>query len=327
MRRGIYKYAVKVLSARCTERKALVVCSCVFILLTVYAYLHEQLVANKFVEGNPERVDDVLRPIHFIQTTENPVFDYRCECSVESAAMHNPDRTIIVTFVIWRDHFGAGPAQLFFLQYLQIYYPNVIVEFSRVEDVLSPLVLDWYKKQFVHRSPFAFAHLSDALRLSVIFANGGAYFDTDIISIDKFNETDEFLSFEYPDVLCSGVFQFRKRSSLLLKALRQLPSSYDQSCWGCVGPALISRAYVASRRKPMILPPNKFFPLSYDIYEQIHSRESYIQVLDKCNGSYGVHLFNHLEERYGIQDSIFLQELYRRNCPHTYKSMQSEVTS
>ncbi|KAI0983440.1 hypothetical protein GJ496_005701 [Pomphorhynchus laevis] len=69
-------------------------------------------------------------------TSQHPPQDLRSECSIESAAYHNPTRTIRILFVQWIKHQPPVDYQVKRIKLLQSVYRNIFYEIVDIEDLL-----------------------------------------------------------------------------------------------------------------------------------------------------------------------------------------------
>ena len=158
-------------------------------------------------------------------------------CAVESAAKHNSNARVQVKVLKAR----IDVPELFEM------YPNIKWEVLDLDDVFrrTPL-FEWWKSNKLanHDNYTRFAHLADALRLTLVYKNGGIYSDLDTITIKSFEPLTNYSGFggnrDNPkSVISNGFFHFRKNHEFLLKALEEIPKIYNPKVWGTIGPLLI----------------------------------------------------------------------------------------
>jgi hypothetical protein len=138
---------------------------------------------NKCNESDTEPVKNYN--IIFVESNfENKWFQPRQLCAIESAAAHNPKATVYVFSI---------NAQFKNKNLITNEYKNVKFVLLRPEETFrdTPLWPWWWSKQ-VMTSPFKTAHLSDALRLALLWKYGGIYSDLDTITVKSFQSLIPF---------------------------------------------------------------------------------------------------------------------------------------
>ncbi|XP_055296562.1 lactosylceramide 4-alpha-galactosyltransferase-like isoform X2 [Sitodiplosis mosellana] len=100
-------------------------------------------------------------------------------CAVESAAYHNPNRTIFILFASPVDLLTNTQSEtLAVLQsYKNIHIQNINLD-TFVEGTLAE---DFYRSGKLFASKTLIEHMSDFLRLLVLYKYGGIYLDTDVV--------------------------------------------------------------------------------------------------------------------------------------------------
>jgi lactosylceramide 4-alpha-galactosyltransferase len=114
----------------------------------------------------------------------------------------------------------------------------------------SPLLGWWadHEKQIAtlekdgHASekPYLHAHLSDVLRLWVLYKHGGVYLDFDVYLLRPLTGLANFASQEDGKSINNAVMGFEKGHPVMEQAVNSIPNRYNPSCWGCIGPGLLT---------------------------------------------------------------------------------------
>lgn len=122
-------------------------------------FLFNKLINNKHVLN-----------IIFIETNQTrQSIDYKEMCSIESAALTNPNANVILFSL------NANLSQNLLKHYKNIYFYK-----NKIEDLFqSTPFYNWWlnKSEIITTSPYVSAHLADALRLSLLYKHGGIYSD------------------------------------------------------------------------------------------------------------------------------------------------------
>ncbi|XP_035779121.1 lactosylceramide 4-alpha-galactosyltransferase-like [Anopheles albimanus] len=176
------------------------------ITFVIFLFLSVRFLANRFRFAAPK--PGLLRTFHptdelakysnvyFIETSEPfksaASFDARHACAIESAALANPTKNIVVLLATWGD----------FTDFEQLHVPD-IVPLRRYRNVFfRRLALDQLaedsgigqilKEKELYKREDGAAYLSELLRLAVLFRYGGIYLDLDVITLKP-------LDFENPN--------------------------------------------------------------------------------------------------------------------------------
>ena len=114
--------------------------------------------------------------IFFIETHFTRVkFDVKQMCAIESAALNNPAANVNVYYMN-----GLVDEALLAL------YPNIRPIKISIPQILEDTILrDWWNENArqVLRGHYAIGHISDMLRLVLLYKHGGFYSDLDTITI------------------------------------------------------------------------------------------------------------------------------------------------
>jgi len=104
-----------------------------------------------------------------------------------------------------------------------------------------PGLLHVYEDRIRVFSNFYFVHLSDLLRLCLVYLHGGVYADLDLLFLRPISDTLNVthITREKKDHITNSFFMGPPRAGFLREALRLFPKHYDPKCWDCAGPKLI----------------------------------------------------------------------------------------
>jgi lactosylceramide 4-alpha-galactosyltransferase len=179
--------------------------------------------------------------VFFIESNYGRTFlDSKQLCAIESAAKHNPDLIISVMSVkgIIKEDFGQALLQQ---------YPNVKFELINVTEIFTdtPLYVWWINDRATKVDGyFRTAHISDALRLALVYKHGGFYSDLDTIALRSFKTfyNDSAFFFERDSgTMINSFFHLPPGHPFLKYLMQMFVEEYNPSDWSKTGPDLIAR--------------------------------------------------------------------------------------
>lgn len=178
-----------------------------------------------------------------------------------------------------------------------------------------------------------FIHLSDLLRLAVLYKYGGVYLDTDIVFLkdlsalrntagaqrinQKTNEWSE---------VNGAVMIFDVQHPLLVDFMQEYATTFDGSSWGNSGPYLMSRVLERVRSRPKynvtILPPKAFYPVDWVHIDKLYKKPETEEdqkladetLVDLASGCYAVHLWNKFSKKLKIEEGSVIAKLIAEHC-------------
>uniref|UniRef100_A0A1E1X6T4 Putative secreted protein n=1 Tax=Amblyomma aureolatum TaxID=187763 RepID=A0A1E1X6T4_9ACAR len=266
----------------------------------------------------------------FLETAGASCISDRAACAIESAALRNPDYTVwLLTILDMRD--------CRFLENL-LYLPNfkfLNIELNAV--VKDSVLVHWYVKDDWTRSPFRINHLSDALRLLILWKYGGVYADMDVLTLRSFGKLRNVLAREhFPDV-GNSVMVFERKHPFLLRCLEEFSWTYKSHKWAHNGPRLLERvlAWFCPRnllgKVPLVecsgvtvLPSTAFYPVSYLEWQKTFVRNATVGVMRATTDSYALHLWNSYSRSAKVQRGSAYDILRKALCPKTYGLLRNQ---
>jgi lactosylceramide 4-alpha-galactosyltransferase len=160
-------------------------------------------------------------------------------CAIESAAMHNPLANIYVVSIraVFKD-------LSLFLRYKNL----VWIKLNPYELFRDTPLWAWWISGAVLKSQFTTAHISDAVRLVLLWKYGGFYSDLDTITIKSFEPLLSYSGAGYivnskGPSLANGFLHFRAKHPLLELAIRRFADNYNPNIWGHNGPILLRNVF------------------------------------------------------------------------------------
>lgn len=132
--------------------------------------------------------------IYFIESSGRLTLLSKQLCVIESAAKHNPNTTIYVLVIspILQDNE---------LQTVGSKYKNIQVKHVHIQSLLfgTPIESLW-TRNLIQKSKHLTAHISDVLRIVILFHFGGTYLDIDSLILKPLPEVPSFIGREHPDL-------------------------------------------------------------------------------------------------------------------------------
>ncbi|XP_050036152.3 lactosylceramide 4-alpha-galactosyltransferase-like [Dermacentor andersoni] len=285
--------------------------------------------------------------IFFLETGGPGSLTARISCAVESAARVHPHWTVYILaaasgYASQRNVTFAGP----FAQVLRS-IPNVVVDVVRPNEGFQGTPLEsWYESGILSKSAYPIEHLADALRLAVLYKQGGVYLDIDVIvmrSLDSLPPCVCQSPVENGDMVSNGFLAFRRGDPFLLYLMQRVCEVYRPKEWSSIGPKLLRRVTLArcgARQVQALLgrrcggdtgftvmPHWMFLPVPYDRWQSFFvanaSREAWLM----SSASYVMHVYNKMSSKApAVPGSAYRQaaEIY---CPDSLRlSLQIQGT-
>jgi hypothetical protein len=178
--------------------------------------------------------------IFFIETNSSrPFFTIKELCAIESAAFRNP-RAIVYVF--------SSEAQLDESSKLMLskHYSNIrMLKLEPLSVFEQTPLLEWWLSGNVTSHPtHKTGHLSDAVRLALLYKYGGFYSDLDTITLRNLQPLSKYPAslgylYETFDSIGNGFLHFRSGHELLLLAMQVFKKDYNPNLWSSNGPLLM----------------------------------------------------------------------------------------
>ncbi|KAI8921051.1 nucleotide-diphospho-sugar transferase [Powellomyces hirtus] len=173
--------------------------------------------------------DAIPKNIYFLHF--NPVFTmYRYVCSIESAARLNPNHIITVfaknvtdldrTLDKWRAVVGDQMGSR--VKVKRIDYTTYFQE--------TPLE-PWWKEGRWRQSHWVGQNLGNALRLAIVYKEGGVYLDMDIISLNPLDNIGRSIAREEQDRINNAAISFPRRDPLVWALMEEFLDGWNGWLW------------------------------------------------------------------------------------------------
>ena len=94
------------------------------------------------------------------------------------------------------------------------------------------------------KSQNSLVHLSDALRVLIVWKFGGFYLDLDYVIFNKLTQYENFVvsnnNGKYG--VTNNAFSFTPGHPFLYNIMNKMKESYTPNCWSCIGPGLFTNS-------------------------------------------------------------------------------------
>ena len=272
----------------------------------------------------------------FLETTGRSWLTPREACALESAAKFSQLRVNIIFTSPFMDTFDNATC------YLYMTVANVHFFTIQLGKIFDGTPLEGFQsRESVRQSKFRHVHLSDALRLALIYKAGGFYSDLDTVTIRDLSQLHNVIGATYKDRnttsphLANGEFHFKRKHPLLLLTMQGLAQIYRGEHRNEVGPLLITQAAkmlykvrdvgALQTSQITVMPPSFFYPAkSFEVgslwREKLMTFSDWFQFLQN---SKMVHFYGSQSNMLVVQRNP-AHELYAvigpRYCPVSYWS-------
>lgn len=197
---------------------------------------------------------------------------------------------------------------------------------------LSQAYRDWDKSSYI-------TTFSDLFRYRLLQAEGGIWMDTDMLCLKSTADYAELFSSGQPTVsfqesgYINGAMLMSPAGHPIMADLIQLTMNYGFKLaeWGAIGPTLLTDYSKAHPQAFKVLPVQAFHPLHFVEFILALLPESYAQCQERCQNSYGLHLWNRFYQQFCIPKNVFppegsfLYEQFRNLLPDDLPALPAET--
>lgn len=295
--------------------------------------------------------------IFFIETSGHRCLRPRQACAVESAALTNPDMTVHVYMSLSSPpgnpevDYGDGLERHCRTMDLIKSLPNVRVLY---EDLLSkyltgtPLESLYVSGQF-NKSRYSYQHVSDAVRVALLYRYGGIYLDLDVVvlrSLKCLRNTAGHVNILGQLSVENDVLVFDRGHKLLNFFMRWMKQTYKADERSVIGPQGLAHAFrlfcsippdrklsevaeesfVCHGNTPFtLMPPAAFHPIGFFDQNHFFTCDYLPKDLDVLRfNSYTVHVYGAGHGAHVPKSSLYAF-LARRFCPVIYSESLKNV--
>eukprot|EP01101_Sappina_pedata_P009085 TRINITY_DN518_c0_g1_i1.p1 TRINITY_DN518_c0_g1~~TRINITY_DN518_c0_g1_i1.p1 ORF type:complete len:615 (+),score=132.01 TRINITY_DN518_c0_g1_i1:49-1845(+) len=149
----------------------------------------------------------------------------------------------------------------------------------------SPLE-KWAKDSVENRwdeSAHFYSHMSDALRLFLVWKHGGTYLDTDMIMTQTLDKLDNTVGKTGAFRINGAILNFQAGSKFLYDAMVDCAANYDPNVWAANGPDLLTRNFIAGSYladEVRLMEPWIYYPLESEKYGRETKRACFYGPID-----------------------------------------------
>ena len=169
--------------------------------------------------------------IFFVRTSQETSLSPLDACAVASAAHHNPNSAVMVVSqsLSCAAAYAVAPS----VRVVRFTYAGAFSNHTRLAS--------WYRSG-TWRGAYDKNNLGNALRLALLSTYGGAYFDTDMLSLARTDDLPAFIAVEREGTLNNAALAFPAGSAFLELAIYRFVREF-RKVWGWNGPALMTRTW------------------------------------------------------------------------------------
>lgn len=274
-------------------------------------------------------------------STDERSFTLRARRCLESILFHHA----LATVSVYSNHLP----QSFFAPFRQGGYKVRVIRYNVTRVLMGTPAAPWLQRLSEwQQGPYYYSHLTDAIRLALLFRVGGVYVDTDVILTRPIMLTasasrtalnaaaaspssrappplHDALGLEsYADprtglpTLNGAVMTFERGSRFLWNCLHEFASDYKADRWSWNGPELLTRVQLrcenAQGAAVQVEPPQTFYPLHWNDVaryadgQQPQADAALWEVVEQR--SYAVHVWNRKTANLSFTKGSFLYQLH-----------------
>ncbi|KAH8263401.1 hypothetical protein KR044_008257, partial [Drosophila immigrans] len=300
----------------------------------------------------PIRLEDVLRAdvkptpgktIFFHETRCHPPgskyimnLTARQACSIESAALNNPEFQVFVLFASPTYLPKAEDPKLPLIEALQSYKNVHLRQLNIWRYAMGTPIEDWVNKGDLFESSFLTEHTSDLLRLMSLYRYGGIYMDIDVVVLRSMeNLALNYVGAEDAETLCNAVLSLGpkdKGHEIAEIFLRDFQANYNGQLYTNNGPSLMGRVtkqvcnstsikeIVAESRNCSgfkVFNSTAFYPIAWPAWRRFIEPQYLNDTLAATKNSYLIHLWNKVsyEQPFKVGDDTAFGKYAHEHCP------------
>ena len=224
---------------------------------------------------NFETYGSIEKAMFFLETSGRSWLTPREACALESAAASSNLKVNIIFLSDFVDLYDNSTCSIMKL------LPNVSLFTIKLKNAFEDTPLyRFYQRDDFRNSSFKAVHMSDALRIALIFKVGGFYSDLDTMTLGDLSRLENVIGSTRMrgsgSHLANGAFHLDRRHPLLWRVMRGMVEVYTGRERGEIGPLLLTRAVrqhfnvsdvKSVRREGLhVLPSTAFYPAKSEVY-------------------------------------------------------------
>ena len=300
---------------------------------------HYQLQLNKYrtIKNNNDR-------IFFHETSGRMQLSFKDTCAIESAALHNPQRSIEIFLQPHQQQEEDNKP----INYSSIWL-KVLDNYSNIQVIIiddeklyfqNSLLEYWYLGGRWRNSPYRLQHMADYIRTVSLKKEGGMYLDLDVITLKPY-DNDRHLFWNFVTVpsaemavFTNAIIHLEQNHRLIDLIIEKQAEEYVPDDYTFNGPQALTAAILQLCNNKTsspncsgligFLPHHHFYPIGTAFCHTIFVRDDK-QVIPEFNTnlerSHGLHFYNSITHNMTVDlapNSVqMFARLAARHCPIT----------
>ncbi|XP_032783038.2 lactosylceramide 4-alpha-galactosyltransferase-like [Daphnia magna] len=286
--------------------------------------------------------------IFFIETSGRSCLTARQACRVESAARANPhasvtlymEKTPIANLSSYKS--DKDEVNCVVAKFLLHRIENVWILRQNLLDHLEGTPLwEFYRSGLLNKSITPLVHRSDAIRVALLWKNGGIYLDLDCIvmrPLDSLNNTVGTVRDFIPNWIENGVMAFNAGHPFLHFLMKSMVLAFRPDNYLSLGPSAVTEAILdfcdrddlpantlllCSRNSSLFIqPPDSFYAIGSGRADVFYQQTTDLADWNKLKHSFLSHIYDSGSGR-PVPPTSFYAQLARDYCPFTYRTSES----
>ena len=165
---------------------------------------------------------------------------FRQACAIESAALRSGLEVLVVLTAKKLLLDDNTTCQLYMSRHKNIHFYTLNITSLAHNTPLQ----GFFQEAAYKASPNSVVHLSDALRVLLVWRFGGLYLDTDYVVL---NDLSEYQNITVKTgaggmAITNNAFSFSAGHPFLWLVMKHMEESYRPGCWTCIGPELLTKS-------------------------------------------------------------------------------------
>ncbi|KZS14694.1 Uncharacterized protein APZ42_020082 [Daphnia magna] len=287
--------------------------------------------------------------IFFVETSGRSCLTARQACGIESAARANPyasvtlymEKTPIANLSRNKSDQEEVQSDCVITKFLLRRIENVRVLRQNLLDHLEGTPLwEFYRNGLFNKSTTPLVHRSDAIRVALLWKNGGIYLDLDCIvmrPLDSLNNTVGTVRDFIPNWIENGVMAFNAGHPFLHFLMKSMILAFRPDNYLSLGPSALTEALfdfcdrddlpentllLCSRNSSLFVqPPDSFYAIGSGRADAFYQSEVDLSDWNKLKHSFLSHIYLSGSGRPVPPTSLYAQ-LAREYCPFTYRTSE-----
>ncbi|XP_059470842.1 alpha-1,4-N-acetylglucosaminyltransferase-like [Neocloeon triangulifer] len=272
--------------------------------------------------------------VFFLESSGRGQLDARDVCSIEAATSLNPKVNFILIFSneVQKINSTRNPA----LKKLLSKARNLILATVKNIEVVKGTPLEATSTNKFLETKFPVEHLSDFLRLGLLWKLGGVYMDLDLLTfrnIDEILSLKNFLAADTKDKINSCMMGFQRNHPFLKSIMDMVNKSYNPQVYSTVPRSLnlatvdtfgmkVEEAINKGRVKDVhFLNYTVISPITYENYFTLYDEMKGVLTEFMFKNSFGVHLWHSLGSKIKLKrtSTAAYAVVARKLCPRSFE--------